>query len=52
MNTPEASGAGGDLTTATSATEEIEQLKGQFLLLSCSVHGNSHMELAAEVLLL
>jgi hypothetical protein len=54
MNTPpEASGAGGDSTrAATSAAEEIEQLKGQFLLLSCIVHGNSQVELAAEVLLL
>jgi hypothetical protein len=52
-NTPEANGArGGSTTAATSAAEEIEQLKGQFLLLSCSVHGNSHVELAAEVLLL
>ena len=51
--TPEASGAGGDSTTAaTSAAKEIEQLKGQFLPLSCSVHGNSYMELAAEILLL
>jgi hypothetical protein len=50
---PEASGAGGDSTTAAiSLADEIEQLKGQLLLLSCSVHGNSHMELAAEVLLL
>ena len=48
---PEASGTGGDLTTAaTSAPEEIEQLRGQFLRLSCSVHGNSHVELVAEVL--
>jgi hypothetical protein len=39
-------------TAATSAPEEIEQLRGQFLRLSCSVHGNSHVELAAEVLLL
>jgi hypothetical protein len=43
--TPKASGAGGGSTTAaTSAAEEIEQLKGQFLPLSCTV--------AAEVLLL
>jgi hypothetical protein len=50
---PDASGAGADSTTAaTSVAEEIEQLKGQFLLLSCSVHGKSHVELAAEVLLL
>ena len=52
-NPPEASGAGSDSTRAlTSAAEEIEQLKGQFLLLSCIVHGNSQVELAAEVLLL
>jgi hypothetical protein len=53
MNTPpDVSGTGGGPTTAaTSAAEEIEQLKGQLLLLSCSVHGNS-LELAAEVLLL
>ena len=49
--TPEASGAGGGSTAATSAAEEIEQLKGQFLLLSCIVYnGNLHVELAAEVL--
>ena len=51
-NIPEASGAVGGSTTAATSAEEIEQLKGQFLLLSCSVHGNSHVELAAEVLLL
>ena len=54
MNTPpEVSGTGGDPTTAaTSAAEEIEQLKGRFLLLSCSVCGNLYTKLAAEVLLL
>ena len=53
-NTPlEASGVVGDATrTAASAADEIEQLKGQFSLLSCIVHGNSQVELAAEVLLL
>jgi hypothetical protein len=51
--TPEASRAGGSSTTAAiSAAEEIKLLKGQFLLLSCNVHGNSTVELAAEVLLL
>jgi len=49
--TPKASGAGGDSTTDTTSVAEIEQLKGQFLL-SCSVHGSSPVELAAEVLLL
>ena len=40
--TPKASGAGGGLTTAaTSAAEEIEQLKGQFL--SCTPYMETHM---------
>jgi hypothetical protein len=42
MDTPEASGARGGSTAATSATEEIEQLKGQFLLLSCTVYMETH----------
>jgi hypothetical protein len=51
--TPKASGTGGGSTTAaTSAAEEIEQLKGQFLLLSCTVHVDTHVELVAEILLL
>jgi hypothetical protein len=41
--TPKASGAGGGSTTAaTSAAEEIEQLKGQFLL-SCRVYIETYM---------
>jgi hypothetical protein len=44
--------SGDPTTAATSAAEEIEQLKGRFLLLSCSVRGNLYAELAAEVLLL
>jgi hypothetical protein len=41
--TPKASGArGGSTTAATSAAEEIEQLKGQFLL-SCRVYIKTHM---------
>ena len=35
---PEVSGAGGDSTTAdTSASEEINKLKGRLLMLSCIV---------------
>lgn len=50
---PEASGAGGGSTTAaTSVAEEVERLKGRFLLLSYSIHGNSCMEPVAEILLL
>jgi hypothetical protein len=37
----EASGAGGDSTT-TSASEEIEKLKGQLLMLSCNVYMETH----------
>jgi hypothetical protein len=43
-NTPEANGAGGgSATAATSAAEEIEQLKGQFLPLSCTLYMETHM---------
>ncbi len=49
----EASGTGsGSTTAATSAAEEIEKLKGQFYTLVHNLHGNSHRELSAEVLLL
>ena len=43
MSTPEASGARGGLTAAISEAQEIEQLKGQFLLLSCMVYMETHM---------
>ena len=54
MNTSaETSGTGSGLTTAaTSAAEEIKKLKGQFYTLVHNLHGNSQMELSAEVLLL
>jgi hypothetical protein len=42
-NAPEASRTGGGSTTAaTSAAEEIEQLRGQFLLLSCTAYIETH----------
>src|ERR1700678_29524 len=42
--TSKASGAGGGSTTAaTSAAEEIERLKGQLLLLSCTVYMKTQM---------
>ena len=54
MNAPaETSGTGSCPTTAaTLAAEEIKKLKGQFYPLVHNLHGNSQMELSAEVLLL